>query len=194
MKLTPVTLTGRLVRLEPLDVKHAADLTRAAADDRIWTYLDEPTPWTRDSVEAFIADALDEQARGLRLPLAIITLADERAIGSTSYLDLRPRDRGVEIGWTWTAPATWGSGINTEAKYLLLAHAFDQAGAIRVVLKTDERNQRSRRAIEALGATYEGTWRNHRILSDGHRRNSTFYSVIDTEWPAVKEQLRRRLP
>ena len=192
MNLGPVTLTGRFVRLEPLGPQHAEDLADAASDDRIWLYLDEPTPWDRAAVDRFIAEARQDQDRGSRLPFAVIDQTTGTAIGSTSYIDLRPRDRGVEIGWTWMSPRAWGTGANTEAKYLLLTHAFD-AGAIRVALKTDLRNLRSQRAIDRLGATREGVWRNHRILSTGQHRDSVFYSIIDTEWPTVRDRLQARM-
>jgi RimJ/RimL family protein N-acetyltransferase len=165
VNLQPVTLTGSRVRLEPLDYRHAADLLVAANHDEIWTYLDEPTPSTAKDIEAFIRDGLDELAAGRRVPFAIVDLEDGTAVGSTSYIDIRPHDRGVEIGWTWLTPSRWGTGMNRESKYLLLRHAFEDQGAIRVALKTDVRNVRSQRAIEGVGAVREGVWRNHRILS-----------------------------
>ena len=192
MKLQSLTLAGSHIRLEPLGPQHASDLADAATDQRIWTYLDEPQPWTRATVDKFIGEAQAEQLTGRRIPFAIVERSSEQAVGSTSYLDIRAHDRGVEIGWTWLAPFVWNSGVNTEAKYLLLSHAFD-AGAIRVAIKTDRRNERSQRAIEALGATREGVWRNHRVLSTGAYRDTVYYSIIDSEWPAVREHLQTRL-
>lgn len=192
MNLDHTTLSGQAVRLEPLGPQHADDLAAFAGDERIWTYLDEPTPWDRTAVDTFIADARADQDRGVRLPYAVVDRATGQAIGSTSYIDLRLADRGVEIGWTWMSPAAWGTGANTEAKYLLLSHAFD-AGAIRVAIKTDLRNVRSQRAIDHLGASREGVWRNHRILSTGEYRHSVYYSVIASEWPRVRDQLRARI-
>jgi N-acetyltransferase len=189
MNFTPVTLAGRRVRLEPLDYRHAAELLVAASHDDIWNYLDEPTPRTVEQIRAFITDALDEQKSGRRLPFAIVDNHTETAVGSTSYIDIRPADRGVEIGWTWLTPSRWGTGINREAKYLLLRHAFEDQGAIRVALKTDARNLRSQRAIELLGAVREGVWRNHRILSTGTYRDSVFYSITDSEWPRLRAGL-----
>jgi RimJ/RimL family protein N-acetyltransferase len=189
MNLRPVTLTGKRVRLEPLGVEHAEDLAVAATDDQIWTYLDEPTPWDRSSVDAFIADAHRDQDHGARIAFAVIDARNGRAVGSTSYLDIRPQDRGLEIGWTWLAPSVWGTGINAEAKYLMLVHAFDDQDAIRVAIKTDRRNTRSQRAIERLGATREGVWRNHRILSTGEYRDSVYYSIIVSEWPLTKARM-----
>jgi RimJ/RimL family protein N-acetyltransferase len=193
MNLRPVTLTGKRVRLEPLGTEHAEDLAVAATDDQIWTYLDEPTPWDRSSVDAFIADANRDQERGARIAFAIVDTAIDRAVGSTSYIDIRSDDRGVEIGWTWITPSAWGTGINTEAKYLMLAHAFDDQCAIRVAIKTDQRNVRSQRAIERLGAVREGVWRNHRILTTGEYRHTVYYSIIETDWNNVKELLKTRM-
>ena len=192
MKLEALTLTGSHIRLEPLGPQHASGLANAATDQRIWTYLDEPQPWTRATVDRFVSEAQAEQLTGRRIAFAIVERSSEQAVGSTSYLDIRAHDRGVEIGWTWLAPSVWSSGVNTEAKYLLLNHAFD-AGAIRVAIKTDRRNERSQRAIEALGATREGVWRNHRVLSTGAYRDTVYYSIIDSEWPAVREHLRTKL-
>ena len=192
MNLDHVTLVGRLVRLEPLGPQHADALAAFAGDERIWTYLDEPAPWDSTAVDKFIADAQVGRDRGARLAYAVLDQITGRAIGSTSYIDIRPPDRGVEIGWTWMSPAAWGTGANTEAKYLLLTHAFD-AGAIRVAIKTDLRNVRSQRAIDHLGVTREGVWRNHRILSTGEYRHSVYYSVIVSEWPRVRHHLQARL-
>lgn len=193
MNLEPIELAGKRVRLEPLGLKHLRDLVDAAASDDIWVYLDEPTPRGQDAVEALIRAALEDQSAGRRLPFAMIDMATNHAVGSTSYIDIRPADRGIEIGWTWSTPTVWGTSINTESNYLLLAHAFEDQAAIRVVIKTDARNTRSLRAIERLGAVREGTWRNHRVLSTGAYRDSVFFSVIESEWPAVKARLREQL-
>jgi len=193
MNLSPVTLSGSLVTLEPLQDRHAADLLAAAAHDEVWTYLDEPTPVKIEQVQALIADAKDERRRGARLAFAMVDKASGTAVGSTSYIDIRPQDRGLEIGWVWSGPSVWGTGINAEAFYLLLRHAFDDQDVIRVALKTDRRNLRSQRAIEALGASREGLWRNHRILSTGNYRDTVYYSVIDAEWPTIRSPLEARL-
>lgn len=193
MNPLPITLTGKLVRLEPLVYGHAPDLLSAAMFDEIWTYLDEPTPRTTTDITRLVDDALHEQGLGQRLPFAIIDQADGHAVGSASYIDIRPQDRGVEIGWLWLTPSRWGTGMNTEAMFLLLEHAFTKLHAVRVALKTDERNVRSQRAIEALGAVREGVWRNHRILSTGVLRNSVFYSVIEAEHHATLTRLATKL-
>lgn len=193
MRIQSVTLSGRLVVLEPLHERRAGELLSAAAHDEIWSYLDEPTPNTPEQIQELIADAIRQQEQGRRVAFSIINRATGAAVGSTSYIDIRPGDRGVEIGWAWISPDSWGSGINTEATYLLLRHAFDDQGAIRVAMKADVRNARSRRAIESLGGVLEGIWRNHRILSTGRYRDSAYYSVIDSEWPTVKAGIEARL-
>ena len=193
MNLSPVALFGQRVMLEPMNERHADDLLTAASHDDIWEFLDEPTPRTSEQIRKLISDAQSAQARGDRLPFAIIDATTGVAIGSTSYIDIRPQDRGLEIGWTWITPGSWGNGVNTEAKYLLLRYAFEQQDAIRVAIKTDARNVRSKRAIEKLGASFEGVWRNHRILSSGLYRDTAYYSIIASEWPLIRPQIETRL-
>jgi RimJ/RimL family protein N-acetyltransferase len=141
------------------------------------------------AVTAWIHDALAERAAGTQFPFAIVELASGAAVGSTRYLNITPRDRGIEIGWTWLAPRMQRSAVNTECKYLLLRHAFETLGAIRVQLKTDARNLTSQRAIERLGAVREGVLRKHMIVLHGHQRDTVMYSITDDEWPAVKSRL-----
>ncbi len=184
----PVSLAGRWVRLDPLRPEHAPDLARAAADEEIWRYMPRHLR-TLDDVQEWIAAALHDQAAGIALPFAIIDQASGQAIGSTRYLDIRPRDRGLEIGWTWLRRSCWRTPVNTESKYLLLRHAFETLGCIRVQFKTHRLNHRSRRALERIGAQFEGILRNHVILPDGTYRDSAYYSVIEHEWPAVKRHL-----
>ncbi len=191
----PVTLTGKIVRLEPLGSEHTQDLYDAGADDAIWRYLPRPGFTGLDDSEAWVRQCLNEVSRGGRVAFAVVDLATGRAIGSTSYLDIDRPNRALEIGWTWYGTAWQRTGVNTECKYLLMRHAFEDQSARRVCLKTDSRNDRSRRAILRLGAVEEGTWRNHRIAWDGADRHSVYYSVIDSEWPDVKlrlESLMRR--
>lgn len=190
--LLSTTLTGSLVELQPFAEHHRDALRVAAADERISTWLPaklhEP-----DGFEGAFDDALDASARGLEAPFATVSLVDGAIVGSTRFMELRPEHRSVEIGWTWLAPAAWRTGANVEAKLLMLAHAFETVGCIRVELKTDARNERSRAAMAALPAQFEGIHRQHRVLPDGTLRDSAWFSVLDGEWPAVRANLERRL-
>jgi RimJ/RimL family protein N-acetyltransferase len=181
------------VRLEPLARRHAAELFEAGRDESIWRYMPRPVPRAVGDVESMIDEALAEAGAGRQVPFAIIALQRGRAVGSTRYLDIRREHRGLEIGWTWLAAAAQRTAVNTECKYLLLRHAFEALGAIRVQLRTDLRNLRSQRAIERIGATREGVFRQERIMWDGYLRDSVFFSVLDGEWPAVKAKLEARL-
>lgn len=189
MVVEPVTLAGRFARLEPLRLEHAADLYEASRDPDIWTYKLIRQPQSLDEMRRHIEETLRSQETGATVPFAIISLEHGRAMGETRYLTIMPRDRGLEIGWTWLAPAIQRTGVNTECKYLLLRHAFDDLGAIRVQLKTHHHNLRSQRAIERLGAVREGMLRNHMIMPDGSYRHSVYYSIIESEWPGVKARL-----
>ncbi len=193
MNIRPVTLVGKRVRLEPLGLHHAPSLTKYGTDVRIWKYMVFKPITNLEEMRAWIEELLRRQANGTDLPFAVIDLASEEAIGVTRYLDIRPEHRSLEIGGTWYAIAYQGSGVNVDAKYLLLKHAFEELNCVRVQLKTDARNLRSQRAIEKIGATKEGVLRNHMILPDGTVRDSVIYSIIDSEWPQVKNQLEARL-
>ena len=185
----PVTLTGKLVRLEPLGTQHADDLYAVGADDSIWRYLPRPAFSSPEDARQWIEQSMAQTSQGDRVAFAVVHLETGQAIGSTAYLDIDRPNRALEIGMTWYATAWQRTGVNTECKYLLMRHAFEDQAARRVCLKTDSRNQRSRQAILRLGAVEEGTWRNHRIAWDGMDRHSVFYSVIDSEWPDVKQRL-----
>jgi RimJ/RimL family protein N-acetyltransferase len=189
MVVEPVTLTGRVARLEPLRLEHAADLYAASRDPSIWTYKLVRQPQTLEEIQRHIEGALRGQETGATVPFAIVSLEHGRALGETRYLTIMPQDRGLEIGWTWLSPAIQRTGANTECKYLLLCHAFEHLGAIRVQLKTHHNNVRSQRAIERLGAVKEGILRNHMIMPDGSYRHSVYFSVIESEWPSVKARL-----
>lgn len=191
MNVEPVTLEGHWVRLEPLAEHHAADLAAVSGDQEIWRYM-PAVLLTLEQIQEWIAATLRLQDDGAVLPFAIVERAAGRAIGSTRYLSIAPKDRGIEIGWTWLARAAWRTPVNTECKFLLLRHAFETLGCIRVQLKTDRRNERSRRAIERIGGQFEGILRNHMIMPYG-LRDSAYYSIIDTEWPGVKASLSARL-
>jgi RimJ/RimL family protein N-acetyltransferase len=186
------TLEGRLVRLEALAARHADALWDAARDERTWRWLSVVQPADRAAFDEWLSAALDGAASGTELPLA--TFAGDRVVGSTRFLALRPEHRSVEIGWTWLHPDAWGTGVNVEAKLLMLRHAFEAWGCRRVELKTDALNERSRGAMEAMGATFEGVHRKHMLVREGVNRDSAWYSVTDDEWPAVERGLVLRLP
>ena len=189
MKIEAVTLTGRIVRLEPLDARHAADLDEAATPE-IFAYSAPPPEFSAAGFAQMIAQ---KQAMPDRQAFAVVLLSSGKAIGSTSYMDIRLHDRALEIGSTWIAEPYQGTGVNPEMKYLMLQHAFEDQAALRVQLKTDSRNLQSQRAITKLGAKYEGTLRKHMIMYDGYQRDTVMFSIIDTEWPAVKAGLEARL-
>ena len=187
----PVTLelADGAARLETLDLRHAADLVEAGDHPQVWLYLPRPAFRDQEDCSSWIAEALAAQAAGDQLPFAIVERKSGKAIGSTRYLEIRRRDRAIEIGWTWINPAYQRSSINTECKLLLLEHAFERHGALRVQLKTDRRNKRSQTAIERIGAKKEGVLRQHMIAGDGALRDSVYYSILDSEWPAVRAKL-----
>jgi RimJ/RimL family protein N-acetyltransferase len=193
MDIKPVTLTGRVVRLEPLSQAHAPDLTIVGQDDSIWAYIPYPPVHSEADMRAWVDDMLARQARGTDLPFAVVHLASGRAIGATRYMDIQPANRGLEIGGTWYGRAFQRTAVNTEAKYLLLGHAFESLGCIRVQLKTDQRNERSQRAIERIGAVREGVLRHNMVMPDGYRRDSVYFSILAEEWPGVKARLEEML-
>jgi len=195
VNVLPVTLAGRWVRLEPLCDSHAPDLFAAGHSPDVWTYLFRYAFTSLDDTREWIASALREAESGAQSPFAIIHLESGRAVGSTRYMDISRADRRLEIGWTWLAQSMWRTPVNTECKYLLLRHAFETLDCLRVQLKTDLRNTRSQQAIERLGAVREGVFRKHMILSlkENFQRSSVMYSIIDTEWPAVKQGLEDKL-
>ena len=186
-------LEGELVRLEPMSLEHEDGLWEASRDERTWTWLSIHQPQTRDEMRAYVADAIANQAAGIEMPLVTIRRADDVVVGSTRFLALRPEHRTIEIGWTWLTPDAWGSGINVESKLLMFEHAFERLGCLRVELKTDARNERSRGAMAALPAEFEGVHRKAMLVRGGQRRDSAWYSVIDEEWPDVRANLLRRL-
>ena len=192
MNVVPVVLEGRHVRLEPLSQAHHADLAAVGLDEELWRWI--PTPVrTPQEMSGYIQTALEEQSRGVSLPFALIEKTSGRAIGSTRYGNIDRAHHRVEIGWTWVAPPWQRTAVNTEGKYLLLRHAFETLGCIRVELKTDSLNERSRSAILRIGAREEGTFRNHIITSTGRIRHTVYFSILDSEWPAVKSRLQSRM-
>ena len=193
MHVEPITLEGTAVRIEPLAPTHLDDLFDAAQDDAIWAYMPTNPSASRDTMAAWIADALAARTADAQLPLAIIARSSGRAVGSTRYLNIIPRDRSLEIGWTWLGREARRTVVNTECKYLLLLHAFERLGALRVQIKTDSRNLTSQRAIERIGAVREGILRKHMLVQHGYQRDTVMYSIVDDEWPAVKARLREYL-
>jgi RimJ/RimL family protein N-acetyltransferase len=192
MDLTPVTLRGRYLTLEPLDERHAPDLFEAMQDEEVCRYLVWAPPTKLDETLALISDAKELMARCQSIVFAQIWNETGRCIGSTRLLDVRPADRHVEIGSTFLARSHWRTPANTESKYLFLAHCFERLGCVRVALKTDGRNVPSQEAIARLGAVREGTLRRDRNIR-GYQRDTVYFSILDTEWPEVKARLAARL-
>jgi len=192
MVVNPVLLEGVQVRLEPLAKAHLAGLAEVGLDEELWRWI--PTAVrTREEMAAYIETALSEQEHGASLPFAIVEQATGRTIGSTRYGNIDRTHHRVEIGWTWVARDWQRTAVNTEAKYLLLKHAFETLGCMRVELKTDSLNERSRAAILRIGAREEGIFRNHIITASGRIRHTVYFSIIDSEWPAVKARLETKL-
>ena len=184
-------LEGGNVRLEPLERRHGDGLWEASRDARTWAWLSIAQPATREELDTFVDAALAASDAGTEIPL--VTMRGAGIVGSTRFLALRPEHRSVEIGWTWLHPSVWGTGVNVEAKLLMLRHAFETWGCRRVELKTDALNARSRGAMEAMGATFEGVHRHHMLVRDGENRDSAWYSVTDDDWPVVRDGLVARL-
>ena len=185
-----VVLEGRFVRLEPLEERHRDDLLAAAAQDSAtFRYLFTDLSMGGSAWPAYLADAL----RSEYISWATVDAASGRAVGSTRFLDIAPEHGRLEIGWTWIAPSHQRTATNTEAKLLQLGYAFNELGATRVALKTDERNERSQRAIEHLGAVREGVLRHQFRMPDGFMRSSVYFSILAEEWPAVRAHLEERL-
>jgi len=190
---TPVNLTGAVVRLEPLAEAHIPGLAAAGQDPEIWKYMLYGDLSSPEGMRAWVEEMLRRQAQGTDLAFAVVHLPSGQVAGATRYLEMRPEHRGLEIGGTWYATRFQRTAVNTECKYLLLRHAFEQLGCVRVQFKTDARNERSLRAIERLGAVREGELRNHMLLPGGRVRNSVYYSILDREWPAIKAGLEAKL-
>ncbi len=186
-------LEGKVVRLEPLAPLHERGLFEAAGDAMIWRWMPHDAGGSRETFHEWFEDALARSEAGVEAAFATLDARTGEPVGSTRFLALRPEHRGLEIGWTWLAPSCWGTGANVEAKLLMLKHAFERLGCLRVEFKTDSRNDRSRGALAALPARLEGVFRKHMLVRGGERRDSAYYSIVDDEWPEVKGNLRRRL-
>ncbi|MEP6835289.1 MAG: GNAT family protein [Gemmatimonas sp.] len=192
MNVEPVTLRGKTVRLEPLTLAHTDALSAVGLHPELWLWI--PTP-VRTAVEMseYVRTALDEQGRGVSLPFVLVDANTNEVIGCTRYGNIERAHKRVEIGWTWVIPSHQRTPVNTEAKLLLLTHAFETLGTNRVELKTDALNLKSRNAIGRIGAQQEGIFRQHLITASGRVRDTVYFSVIQAEWPAVKERLQARL-
>jgi len=191
MAIGPVILEGRYVRLEPLTAEHAAGFAEIGLDEDLWRWIPSPVR-TFEEMSAYVQTALGEWTNGSALPFALIDKASGRVIGSTRYGNIDRVHHRLEIGWTWVARQWQRSAINTEAK-CLLRHAFETLKCIRVELKTDSLNDRSRAAILRIGAREEGTFRNHMITASGRIRHTVYFSILDSEWPDVKTRLESKL-
>jgi N-acetyltransferase len=188
------TLEGRTVRLEPLASSHERGLYRAA-QDMDWSLMPVDPSADEAQFRTWLDDALEHGERGEHVPFAVLGTDNGEPLGSTRYLSLRPEHGGLEIGWTWLTRPAWSTGANVEAKLLLLEHAFERLACIRVEFKTDALNHRSRRALAALPAQFEGVSRKHMFAGNEQERlrDSAWYAIVDDEWPAVKANLERRL-
>jgi RimJ/RimL family protein N-acetyltransferase len=186
-------LEGRVVALEPMTREHGPGLREAASHEEIWTWLGPYMAKTDELWATFMDDALGAAAEGSEVPFVTVDVGTAAPIGSSRFLALRPDDRALEIGWTWLTPAAWGTGANVEAKLLMMEHAFERLECVRVEFKTDARNERSRGALSALPAEFEGIFRKHRIVPGVGQRDSAYFSVIDDDWPGVKASLEQRL-
>jgi RimJ/RimL family protein N-acetyltransferase len=193
MNVEPVTLIGRHVRLEPMCEDHIPGLIAAGSDPSIWTYMVYGDLSRPVAMEEWVREILRREGQGTDLPFTVIHRDSGKVAGATRYMEIRPAHRGLEIGGTWYAPDFQRTVVNTECKYLLLEHAFEAMGCIRVQFKTDSRNERSLVAIERIGGVREGMLRSHMILPDGVVRDSVYFSILESEWPVVKMKLEERL-
>lgn len=191
--LARARLEGDIVVLEPLEARHERGLWAAAQHPEIWRWWPVNPSVDVATFRAWVQGAMQAAEKGESFHFATLDAHTGDPIGSTSFCTPRPEARGLEIGWTWLTPSAWRSGANIEAKLLQLQHAFEQLACIRVEFETDAQNTRSRRALEALPARFEGILRDWRILPDGRRRSSAYYSILDYEWPRVRDNLERRL-
>ncbi|RDI48017.1 GNAT family N-acetyltransferase [Falsibacillus pallidus] len=184
-----IQLEGKYVELHPMGMEHLEGLYEAAQAEDIWTYMPKKVQ-SKSDMEQLIKQALIRRDQGIDYPFVIFSKEQNRIVGSTRFLDISIPDKNLEIGWTWYNPSVWRTAANTECKFLLLQYCFDKLKLNRVQLKTDSRNVRSQNAIMRLGAAKEGTLRKHRVLDDGYIRDTVVFSIIDIEWPEVKQRLK----
>ena len=189
----PPTLEGIRVRMEPFAERHREGLWTALGDPAVWRWVKIDASAGREVFDAWFDEAVAGTAARAEFGFVTVAQEDDRPIGSSRFLALRPADRGLEIGWSLVSPAAWGTGANSEAKLLMLAHAFEELGCARVEFKTDARNDRARAALAALPSTFEGIFRKHMVMPGDGVRHSAWYSVIDDEWPGVKARLEESL-
>lgn len=192
MWIEPVTLQGRRVTIRPMEMNDIDELYEAGKDPEIWSYMPMDIK-DRSDMETLVHQALQDKESGSSFPFVIYDHEQERLVGSTRFLDISEQDRHLEIGWTWLSPTVWRSQVNTQCKYLLLKHCFENLSAIRVQFKTDERNIRSQNAIDRIGGIREGVLRKVRITHTGHHRNTVYYSILDEEWPRVRGKIEKKL-
>lgn len=190
--MQPVVLEGSHVRLEPLGMEHLPMLIDVGLDTDLWRWTVSQVQ-TPQAMAAYVEAALAQQRQGTALPFATVDRVSGRAVGSTRFGNVDRSNRRVEIGWTWIARPWQRTALNTEAKVLMLKHAFEDLGCIRVELKTDVLNERSRAAIARLGATEEGVLRSHMVTEGGRIRDTVYYSILASEWPTVRQRLEARL-
>jgi RimJ/RimL family protein N-acetyltransferase len=190
--LRPVSLIGQCVSLVPLAESHVEGLARVGLAPELWRLQPRPIA-SVEQMRAYVRQALDDQREGTALPFAIVDTATDTVIGSTRFMDIAPAHRRLEIGATWLSPSHQRTGANTEAKFLLLRHAFEALGMQRVVFKTELLNEASRAAIARLGAVQEGVFRRHLISDAGRPRDMVYFAILDDDWPAVRERLHTRL-
>jgi N-acetyltransferase len=193
MEVKPVVLTGTHVRLEPMTEAHVPGLAEIGVGQDFWHFMLYGDMKNTEDMRSWVRDILGRAEKGGDVPFVAVHLESGRIAGATRYMTIVPEFRSLEIGGTWYGPEFQRTAVNSEAKFLLLRHAFETLAAIRVQLKTDSRNLRSQAAIERLGAVKEGILRNHMILPDGYFRHSVYYSILDTEWPQVKANLEAKL-
>ena len=192
MDLTPPTLAGRHVRLVPLSLRHVPELWEVANDDEIWRWTLSQIR-SEDDMRRYVQAALEKQAAGIAIPFATTEAATGRVVGSTRFHAIELHDRRVEIGYTWIGTPWQRTPVNTEAKYLMLRHAFEALGCVRVELRTDALNTRSRNAILRIGAVEEGILRKHMRTDSGRFRDTVYFSILEDEWPTVKQRLEEKL-
>ncbi len=192
MNIEPIVLDGEVLRMEPLGMEHHEQLCEVGLDGDLWRYSPNVLQ-TPDDMRKYIETALRDRDAGVALPFATVEKSTSRAIGSSRFGNIDRTNLHVEIGWTWIAKDRQRTKVNTEAKYLMLRHAFEELGCNRVEFKTDSLNERSRNAILRIGATQEGIFRNHMIMPGGRLRHSVYFSIINSEWPAVKSDLEGKL-